>query len=158
PPVGWRAAVGLGGVMVQTFDEATWESRVVSSGDLFAVACIGNLRGWAAGAGGAIAHTEDGGRTWAAETSHLTTTLRAIRFRDASFGIVAGDGGALATTHDGGVTWSSVASSTTSALRGVAIAQSAGVAIVVGESGVVLRSTDGAKSFERIAIDGATDL
>jgi photosystem II stability/assembly factor-like uncharacterized protein len=155
PPAGWRSAVGLGGIFAQTFDEVSWQTRVVAPGDLYAVACSGNLRGWAAGTGGFVAHTEDGGQTWSPQATHLSSTLRAIRFGDASLGVVAGDGGALATTHDGGATWEPKESGATGALRGAAIADAVGLVAVVGDGGVLLLSQDRGETFAKTSIAGA---
>lgn len=105
----WRAAVGSGGTLVQTLDNAAWATRSVAPLNLFAVACNGNYRGWATGSAGFVAHTEDGGNTWTTEDSHLTSDLHAIHFGDANHGVLAGDHGALAVTMDGGVTWRTIA-------------------------------------------------
>ena len=84
PQPGWRAAVGAGGVIVQTFDERAWETRSAAPHDLYGVACVGNALGWAVGPGGAIAHTTDGGRTWRAQQSGTRETLRAALVRPRS--------------------------------------------------------------------------
>src|SRR5262249_25681681 len=101
-PSGWLSIVGKAGIYAQTFDDSSWSTRTVGPLDLYAVSCVGNEIGWVAGAGGAIAHTENGGRTWAAQASPFTTPLRAIRFATTLSGVVAGDLGALATSADGG--------------------------------------------------------
>src|SRR5262249_29884954 len=124
-PSGWKAAVGAGGTLVQTFDDATWTTRSVMAVDLFGVTCVGALKGWASGANGTIAHTEDGGKTWGTQTSHVSASLRAIHFGDANLGVVAGDAGALAFTNDGGATWSPV-TLTTKGFYGVAVASDIG--------------------------------
>jgi len=159
-PVGWRAAVGAGGVFVQTFDDRTWETRSAGEQDLYGVACVGNQLGWAVGAGGAIRHTIDGGRTWTPQESGVTSALRSVRFGATTFGVAVGDAGVIRVSHDGGATWiatpSGSGSSTT--LRGVAIAQDRGVALVVGDGGTVLRSADAGKSFQSVRVAEAADL
>src|SRR5438105_4585453 len=101
---GWRAVVGAGGLVGQTVDDQTWETRRATDADLFGVACVGNLLGWAAGAHGSLLHTTYGGRTWTSEDTHLAADLRAVRFGDALFGVTAGAHRALALTRDGGST------------------------------------------------------
>ncbi len=164
-PVAWRAVVGAGGVFAQTFDDVTWETRQPLAGDLYAVACLGNLAGWTAGAGGAVAHTEDGGKTWSPQASGLTDALRAVRFGAragdaASLGVVAGEHGAVAVTRDRGVTWAPLhaAGAATDTWRGAAIAIDAGIVVLAGDAGALLRSADAGNTWTRATIAGAGDL
>ena len=154
----WVAAVGAQGAFVQTFDDVSWTTRDIDAHDLFAVTCVGNLDGWAAGAGGALAHTTDGGQTWSRQDAGTTASLRAIRFANADVGVVAGDAGTLAVTTDAGATWRTVAPLTARSLRGVAVASNAGVMLAVGDGGVVLRSVDEGARFALTGIPGAGDL
>ncbi len=156
-PSGWRAAVGAGGLIDQTFDDRVWNAHIAFDVDLYAVTCVGNMKGWAAGANGTIAHTEDGGQSWSKQASHTTANLRGVRFADAMRGVLVGDAGALARTEDGGATWSTAASVTTANLTGVA-ATSTGTFFVSSAGGVVLSSVDGGKTFAPTAIPGAMDL
>ncbi|HTB78421.1 MAG TPA: YCF48-related protein [Polyangiaceae bacterium] len=154
----WVAAVGAQGAFVQTFDDVSWTARDIGAHDLYAVTCVGNLDGWAAGAGGAVAHTTDGGQTWTQQDARTTAALRAIRFVNAAVGVVAGDAGTLAVTTDAGATWKTVAPLTAASLRGVAVASSVGLMLAVGDGGVVLRSVDEGASFALTSIPGAGDL
>ena len=101
-PVQWKSVVGLGGFFGQTFDDQSWAGRSIAPVALYSVACADNTHGWASGQGGYVAYTEDGGQTWAVQSSHLASDLRAINFGWSTRGVVAGDGGALAVTQDGG--------------------------------------------------------
>ncbi len=154
----WVAAVGAQGAFVQTFDDVSWTARDIGAHDLYAVTCVGNLDGWAAGAGGVVAHTTDGGQTWTSQDARTTVALRAIRFASAAVGVVAGDAGTLAVTTDAGATWRTVAPLTAVSLRGAAVASSAGLMLAVGDGGVVLRSVDEGASFALTSIPGAGDL
>jgi photosystem II stability/assembly factor-like uncharacterized protein len=136
----------------------TWTSRSIADRALYGVACHGNLRGWAAGAGGYVAHTEDGGAKWAPQVSHLARDLRTIQFGTPMLGVVAGDGGALAITKDGGTTWVPALSGTASTLRSSAVAGDVGVLIVVGDHGTALRSADAGATWRTVEIPGAGDL
>jgi photosystem II stability/assembly factor-like uncharacterized protein len=156
--VEWKAAVGAGGMMVQTFDERTWETRNTGAGDLFGVACVGNQLGWATGAGGYIGHTTDGGRTWQAQQSGVSSALHAVRFGATTFGVAVGDGGVVLVTHDGGSSWTRASSGTTATLRAVAISQEQGLALVVGDGATALRSDDFGATFHAATIDLAGDL
>jgi len=161
PPQGWKAAVGDGGTLLETFDDASWEVRRVTDHDLFAVSCIDNEVGWTVGAQGFIGHTEDGGWSWPAQDSGVKTTLRAVSFAfaddDAEVGFVAGDDGTLVTTQDGGEHWT-FAHATSATLRGTAITEGASLLLAVGDGGVVARSTNRGAAFEVSKIPGAADL
>jgi photosystem II stability/assembly factor-like uncharacterized protein len=150
PPSRWAAAVGAHGTFTQTFDEVAWSSRSLGTLDWRAVACVGNLDGWAAGAGGAIAHTTDGGATWASQSARTGATLRAVRFSSSTDGVVAGDAGTLGYTRDAGATWTLVSPLTTAAL-----APSAGLTFVAGDAGTVLRSSDGGATWASTLVPGA---
>ena len=159
PSPAWRAAVGAGGTLVQTFDDHAWAARVVplaAGVDLLGVACVGNANGWAVGARGAVAHTTDGGLSWTAEDAHTTATLRAIRFVDAQRGLLVGDAGTLEVTGDGGATWRTVQTGVASTLRSVAVAGETFLA--VGDDGRVLRSLDAGGTFATVHVPGAADL
>ena len=119
--------------------------------------CVGNLLGWSSGASGFVAHTTDGGQTWAEQASGLTADLRTIRFGTSGLGLVGGDAGALAITANGGTTWAQVATGTQSTIRGVAVS-STGVLLAVGDGGFGLRSTDGGANWSSLKIAGAGDL
>jgi photosystem II stability/assembly factor-like uncharacterized protein len=161
PPQGWKAAVGDGGTLLETFDDASWEVRRITDHDLFAVSCIDNEVGWAVGAQGFVGHTEDGGWSWPAQVSGVSSTLRAVSFAFAEdgtqVGFAAGDGGALIATQDGGEHWLH-AHATSATLRGTAITEGASLLVAVGDGGVVVRSTSLGAAFEVSRIPDAGDL
>jgi photosystem II stability/assembly factor-like uncharacterized protein len=164
PPQGWKAAVGDGGTLLETFDDNSWDVRQISDRDLYAVSCINNEVGWAVGAYGFVGHTEDGGWSWPAQNSGVTGTLRAVSFAFAAdgteIGLAAGDGATLLTTMDGGQHWAQAAldGSSSTTLRGTAISEGAGLLLAVGDGGLVVRSTDFGKHFATFQIAGAKDL
>ena len=163
PAQGWKAAVGDGGTLLETFDDASWDVRKVTDHDLYAVSCIDNEVGWAVGARGFIGHTRDGGWSWPAQDSHVSAALRAVSFAfaddGAEMGLAVGDDATLVSTTDGGETWSRAAlPGVTGTLRGTAITEGASLLVAVGDAGLVLRSTDHGKSFTASRIEGAADL
>lgn len=161
PPQGWKAAVGDGGTLLETFDDASWEVRKITDHDLFAVTCVDNEVGWAVGSQGKVIHTEDGGWSWPAQVSGVTATLRAVSFAftddDEQVGLAVGDDGTLIATQDGGDHWF-FAHATSATLRGTAITEGAGLLVAVGDGGVVARSTSRGSAFEVARIPGAADL
>ena len=60
---------------------------------------------WAAGTGGRIIRSEDGGESWQLQSSHTTNNLQDIAAWDEHSAVVAGDEGTVLTTRDGGQNW-----------------------------------------------------
>lgn len=162
PTTAWKAAVGDGGTLLETFDDASWDVRTVTNRDLYAVSCIDNEVGWTVGTQGFIGHTEDGGWSWPAQDSGVTSTLRAISFAvaddGAEVGLAVGDEATLLTSRDGGAHWRPFDVAATGALRGTAITEGATLLVAVGDGGLVARSTDLGRGFEISRIPDAGDL
>lgn len=162
PPQGWKAAVGDGGTLLETFDDNSWEVRKVTDRDLYAVSCVDNEVGWAVGARGFIGHTRDGGWSWPAQDSGVTTTLQAVSFAFADdgseVGLAAGEAATLLTTRDGGSHWQKAPLAATGNLRGTAISETGTLLVAVGDAGLVARSTDQGRTFSAFRIPGAADL
>lgn len=162
PTTGWKAAVGDGGTLLETFDDSSWEVRKITDHDLWAVSCVDNELGWSVGAQGFIGHTRDGGWSWPAQDSGVTSTLRAVSFArsadGAEVGLAVGDAATLLTTSDGGQHWSHIDVSESAILRGTAITQGATLLVAVGDGGLVLTSTDFGRHFETTHIADASNL
>ncbi|BAL22910.1 YCF48-related protein [Azoarcus sp. KH32C] len=106
---------------------------------------------WAAGAGGKIVRSEDGGNSWARQTSGTDVNLQGIAAWDSAGAIAVGNDGVVIVTADGGHSWTSAAlpaSSNPNKLFRVRIAN--GVAWAVGEFGAVLRSDDRGATWSRV--------
>jgi photosystem II stability/assembly factor-like uncharacterized protein len=158
----WVSVVGEKGYLAQTHDEASWSGRFVETIDLHAVTCVNALIGWAAGSGGVVSHTTDGGQTWTTQDSHLTSLLTAVQFLDTDRGVVAGESGALAVTSDGGGTWTPVTSLDANARgtnwRAASSAPDAHLFVVVGDGGVIATSFDSGTSWATQSIATAADF
>ena len=61
--------------------------------------------GWVVGHLGGIFHTTDGGKSWEAQQSGVSTLLSAVNFVDRTHGWAVGEGGVILHTQDGGSTW-----------------------------------------------------
>jgi photosystem II stability/assembly factor-like uncharacterized protein len=162
PPSGWRSVVGASGFFGQTFDDVRWNAKSLRSESLYAVACVGNLVGWATGDDGTIGHTTDGGATWSWQSSGVTgKKLFALRFVDTTHGVAGGEGGALVVTSDGGLTWRSIdglGNVTTTTWRGAAAAADVRTLFVVGDGGALVRSTDAGATWAHVEGLGNEDL
>jgi photosystem II stability/assembly factor-like uncharacterized protein len=118
---GWL--VGAGSTLLQTADGGeTWlaaqlvghtpatpststASSSAPSVRFNAVSFADARRGWAVGGGGAVFATEDGGRTWRAQASGVSSDLLDVKFFDGREGVAVGGDGTALHTSDGGKTW-----------------------------------------------------
>ncbi|HEY9404099.1 MAG TPA: YCF48-related protein [Pyrinomonadaceae bacterium] len=76
----------------------------VAGKDLNTVYFADGKRGWMAGDGGLIYHTEDGGRTWVRQAVGTNEQINDLYFRDKEDGYLVA-GSAVYLTEDGGRTW-----------------------------------------------------
>jgi photosystem II stability/assembly factor-like uncharacterized protein len=72
--------------------------------DLNAVYFADSKRGWVAGDGGLVLHTEDGGRSWSRQNIATNESVNDIYFRDKENGYLLA-ATQIFTTEDGGDTW-----------------------------------------------------
>jgi len=157
--IGGSWLTGSSATLLSSTDGTTFlEHAAPTGGDLYALTCVGHLDGWAAGAGGTIIATHDGGVTWYAQSSGVATALRALAFADRDHGLAVGDAGVVLRTADGGTTWQRVTVATSADLHGVAMSAFDGRAFIVGAGGVMLRSTDGGQSFAAPTTIAAAEL
>ncbi|MDX6698391.1 MAG: phosphatidylinositol-3-phosphatase [Solirubrobacteraceae bacterium] len=130
-PTGARAADG----------SVAWQSPLPQGNDLNAVACPTADACFAAGDGGAIVASSDGGESWSHRRSGTAAALRGISCPSAAACVAVGDGGAIVASPDAGNTWLSHDLGN-QALRAVACPGVA-VCVAVGDGGTILRSEDG---------------
>lgn len=136
---GWAGVLGQ---VLRTSDAgAHWETSDLPRNHIavHAVEFTGNDTGWAAGLG--LHRTVDGGRTWEARDTGVTTDLHDVQFPDVRNGWVAGDRGVLMRTTDGGGQWRQVDSGTSADLLGIHFV-SAGRGWIVGDYGTILSYSD----------------
>jgi photosystem II stability/assembly factor-like uncharacterized protein len=87
---------------------AQWSAETPGTTEtLRAVHFVSRTHGWAAGYGGVIIATTNGGATWSPQNSGATNRFLSIRFLDASNGW-AGAGAKIVRTTNGGATWNNV--------------------------------------------------
>ncbi|MFQ6615154.1 MAG: carboxypeptidase regulatory-like domain-containing protein [Fidelibacterota bacterium] len=131
-----------------TNGQQTWnpqESGTTSG--LSSVYFVDDMTGWAAGAGGTILHTTNGGTDWVAQSSGAGTTIDlSITFVDASTGYAVGSGGIILKTTDGGSTWIEQSSGSSENLGAVSFVD-ASTGWVVGWNGTILKTTDGGSNW-----------
>lgn len=118
--------------------------------------------GYIAGEKGTLLKTRDGGKTWKALPSPTSQSLYAVYFRDALHGWVAGWGKTFLETRDGGRTFSSVSLSVPRVTRQDpsfnALWGRGDQVVLVGDHGLIYRSENNGRSFQRIAVPVERDL
>ncbi len=116
---------------------------------LYGVRALSPTEAWAVGNFGAILHTADGGKTWAASTSGTRLPLYGVDFADGRSGWVVGKSGLVLRTEDGGATWKrqSTPLSVEKHLFKVH-AVDAKTAWAVGDWGTIISTTDGGATWQ----------
>lgn len=105
---------------------------------------------WAAGSGGKVVQSRDGGKSWVSQPTGTAHNLLGIAAWDAQHAAAVGNLGTIVVTADGGNSWTAAsvpASSNPNKLFRVRIFD--GVAWAVGEFGALLRSDDQGLTWTR---------
>jgi photosystem II stability/assembly factor-like uncharacterized protein len=148
-----------GGLSRTTDGGATWQPSTSAAGDYYgdlsALQFVNATSGWAAGSGGEILATTNGGATWTAQSSNTTEDLNGVHFADAADGWAVGDQGTIVHTSDGGATWTAQSSGTSYQLTGVTFTDvqngwATGQTFTPYDnysSGVILHTTDGGQHW-----------
>jgi photosystem II stability/assembly factor-like uncharacterized protein len=146
PARGWVA--GYAGRIQRTDDGGrTWKTqRIERVGEVLnSIFFIDEMRGWAvgaAGSGGVIFRTSNGGESWEPVETGRVESFWAVRFATADRGWIVGEEGLILATEDGGKTWIPQMSGTSRSLYGLAVV-SRGRLVATGEAGTILLSEDG---------------
>lgn len=151
-------AVGDYGVVLLSDDDGKTYRQARSvpiSATLTAVSFADAGTGWAVGHWGAILNTRDGGETWSLQRSdmHVDQPLFSVYFRNADEGWAVGLWSLMLHTTDGGASWSGVplpvAPGAKKADRNLysIFGDAKGSLFITSEQGLVLRATDGGKTW-----------
>ena len=92
---------------------------------------------------GAIARTTDAGMNWS--TLFFDQPIEGIAFPTAASGFAVGSSGRILNSTDTGINWTDQTSGSTANLHDVSFASDRLTGIVVGDGGVILRTTNGGK-------------
>ena len=120
--------------------------------------------GWAAGGGsGIIAHTTNGGTTWATLTTFTNSYIRSIEFADKNLGFMGGlESGSghnvFFKTSNGGTSWTDITSVITGTARGICgiCCVNTSVTYAVGAwstPAYVMKTSDGGNTWTQINMD-----
>jgi photosystem II stability/assembly factor-like uncharacterized protein len=184
PWFGWAVVGGRKADLLITIDGGqSWERHEVLGGGVRQVEFVDRLRGWAIGGGGLVARSDDGGRSWEIQSIPFPEDLQAISFVDRDHGWVVSaktdpsicpeyhdpfdpEPVALFFTSTGGDEWAGpmcveVPREMTSSHAPVPprlhfVDQQTGW--IVGEGGLILKTTDGGLNWQPQASGTAVDL
>lgn len=117
---------------------------------------INASQGWAAGEGGTILYTQDGGATWAAQLTPVDEELRAVSFVDALHGWATSQDHVIATT-DGGQHWTRQKVSLSSSLYDIDFGSPL-VGAACGTSGIIYRTADGGATWTKVQTPASETL
>lgn len=127
------------------------EPKAVERRDnFFSVAAPTDRVAWAAGTGGKIVQTVDGGKNWQRQSTSTLENLQGIAAWDVQHAVAVGNNGVILVTADGGNSWKAAdlpSSGNPNKLLRVRIFD--GVAWAVGEFGALLRSDDKGQTWTR---------
>lgn len=107
--------------------------------------------GFAAGPGGGLARTTDGGETWTFLEGLAPGSLWAVAFHRGVVGYAVGEDGVILASEDGGKTWRRCESGFHGQLRAVTVL-SADVALAAGDGGVILRTGDRGRTWTPVPV------
>ncbi|MEZ0083765.1 photosystem II stability/assembly factor-like uncharacterized protein [Bradyrhizobium japonicum] len=119
-----------------------------------------DLHGLAVGEGGTVLATTDGGETWSAQDSTVTSTLYSIYCDDrCERAWAVGSGGTVLSTRDSGKHWSAyIFKDRPARLRSVQFRKGGMQGWVVGGEGTILATSDGGKTWTLQSSDYRNEL
>ena len=142
-----------GHILLSEDQGATWrQADVPTRSTLTGVAMIGGSHLWAVGHDAVIVASSDSGRTWVRQfyAPDEERPLLDVWFENASHGIAVGAYGLFLETADGGATWQQRTVDEEERHWNAIGCSRDGTLYVAAESGVVFRSQDKGKKWDRI--------
>ena len=146
---------------LQPTDELPGSWEILASGTTASLSDIFFLdseNGWVVGSQGTILRTSDSGGTWVRQDSGVKTKLAKVIFTDVENGWAIGNLGVILHTSDGGDTWELQRSESTLELDliGVNFADEQTGWVMAERGSILLRTTDGGKSWSRESFDNSS--
>lgn len=147
-------AIGEEGVILRSSDGKTWTQSPSPVNEMLTrIRFSDDKHGWVLGYAGSMLQTDDGGATW--KLRHYDADEHAIYdvlFLDAQHGIAVGGYGTVLETKDGGATWAAGAQplSDQRLHLNAIVKLGDGSILVVGEHGLLARSTDAGASWKAL--------
>ncbi len=122
---------------------------------LTSLSFVNEKSGWAAGHGGIIIHTSDGGETWSVqrESSPENQPILDLQFLSESIGYACGAYDTVLKTYDGGKTWHKLSTGIDNIYNTLGFLNEY-VGFLAGEFGTIVKTVDGGRSWSRIDLGG----
>jgi photosystem II stability/assembly factor-like uncharacterized protein len=119
--------------------------------NFFGVAAPTERVAWAAGTGGKIVRTGDGGQSWQRQSTPTVENLQGIAAWDTQHVVAVGNSGVILHSANGGGTWAvATTPKTDNPNKLLRVRVFDGVAWAVGEFGALLRSDDKGATWTRV--------
>lgn len=155
---GFALVVGADGTLLRSVDYGLQFAKInlTTAVPLYGVAIGSDRYAMAVGGSGTILASQDGAVTWQVQTTPGTQDFYAVthKYQAPMNAIVVGAAGSILTTTNHGQQWTAATSPTSQPLRH---AIWRGVALVSGDNGVLLRSTNGT-SWKQQTLPGKKHL
>ncbi|MFN8340232.1 MAG: fibronectin type III domain-containing protein [Cyclobacteriaceae bacterium] len=149
---GWPLSQAVG----QNWNEGTTINSLV---DFNGVHFPSDQIGYAAGTGGTIYKSTDGGLNWSAQTSNTTNALQDIYFINTTTGFAVGASGTIRKTTDGGTTWSTQTAAGTSTTTFYEVQfLDANNGYVVGSGGKMIKTSNGGTTWTSVTSGTTNDI
>jgi photosystem II stability/assembly factor-like uncharacterized protein len=130
---------------------STWSpTAAVPSPQPTDIAFISSDTGLVTTAGGLVFRTATGGASWTL-VAHASHGLRGLDFTDAQIGHAVGEGASVLATSDGGKTWLEDGGDSPLTLTSIRCENASACLATTDNGDRVLRTTDGGRTFERVA-------
>lgn len=146
-------------LFIGTCSWGQWSSQTSgTTNDLRAITFPSATVGYAAGFGGTILKTTNGGSTWTSLSSGIAQDLYSVLFISETTGFVFGDGGKILKTVDGGLNWVAKVSGTTNSLLTSYLFSNNTTIYAAGASGTIKKSTDAGETWTSVTSGTTEDI
>jgi photosystem II stability/assembly factor-like uncharacterized protein len=130
--------------------------KFITQESMQAVACPDEAHIWIAGNYGTLFHSSDGGTSWNAQDSGVSSLITSLSFIDSLTGWACGSHGTIIHTTDGGKTWTRQASGTGENILAIFFSDKE-YGWAVGANGLLLCTADSGKTWTQTVIDPGTN-
>lgn len=134
-------------------DSASLQVQVVQNPYLFTIRFRDEQQGLISGLGGLVLRSQDGGRSWRYAQIDRKQALFSVDF-GAERALAVGEKGIARVSEDAGASWAETTEQSFprvfTFMRDLAFERHRRVGFIVGQQGMVLRSTDGGRSFQQV--------
>lgn len=124
----------------------TWQNPSHASNYLYSIQALNDNNLFAAGAGGTILKSTNGGQTFSIYPTGINTDLRGLHFPDMNTGFTTGAGGRIYKTTNSGLNWSLLTSGVTTIINSVYF-RNTNTGWAVTSNGICLRTTNGGNNW-----------